>query len=182
MKRIGIVALQGGFAAHESPLAALGHRPFFVKGPRDLEHADGLVLPGGESSVHLKMMARFGLESALSLYARTGKPILATCAGIILAARRVVSPEQRSFDFLDIDVTRNAFGRQCDSFEAMADDGVLPLVFIRAPRITRVGAARVFATWRGEPVLVRQGNVIGATFHPELTPDRTTAELAFGRG
>jgi 5'-phosphate synthase pdxT subunit len=179
--RVGVLALQGGFAAHEQALARLGHDAFPVRDAVDLERADGLVLPGGESSAQLTLIARFSLEEPLTRFARASKPVLATCAGLILAARGVSSPAQRSFDWLDVDVVRNAYGRQRDSFESTDDDGALPLVFIRAPRIARVGSGvEVLATLRGEPIWVRQRNVFGATFHPELTLDSTVHRLAFG--
>jgi 5'-phosphate synthase pdxT subunit len=181
MKRIGILALQGGFAAHEEPLRKLGHVPCLVREAGDLRSVDGLVLPGGESSVHLALIERFGLRAALLDFARAGKPILATCAGLILAAHGVTSPAQGSLDILDIDVVRNAYGRQRHSFEATDDGGTLPLVFIRAPRITRTGhGVDVLATFAGQPVLVREGNVLGGTFHPELTSETTVHRLAFG--
>ena len=107
--------------------------------------------------------------------------MLATCAGLILAAARVTSPGAPGFGWLDLTVARNAWGRQVDSFEATDDAGALPLVFIRAPRITAVApSVEVLATLEGEPVLVRQGRVVAATFHPELTPDRSVHALAFG--
>ena len=143
---------------------------------------EGLVLPGGESSAQLSLVDRFGLEGPLRAWLAGGKPVLATCAGLILAARGVASPAQRSLAVLDVDVVRNAYGRQLQSFQATADDGRLELVFIRAPRITRVGLfVEVLATLRGEPILVRQGNIVAAAFHPELTSDPFVHQLAFGR-
>jgi 5'-phosphate synthase pdxT subunit len=179
--RVGILALQGAYAAHERPLLALGHETTFVRTAADFDDIDGLVLPGGESSVHLALIERFGLEAAIVGLAKNGKPMLATCAGLILVAREVHSPEQHSLGLLDVAVARNAYGRQLDSFEAEADDTGLPLVFIRAPRITRHAAGvEVLATYRGEPVLVRQGEVVGAAFHPELTGDLRVHQMAFG--
>jgi 5'-phosphate synthase pdxT subunit len=152
-----------------------------------VERADGLVLPGGESSVQLLLIARFGLEGAIRAFAASGRPILATCAGAILIAARVTSPEQRSFALLDVDVVRNAYGRQRDSFESTSDGGAraslhaLPLMFIRAPRIVRTGpGVEILATLSGEPILVRQGNVTAATFHPELTADDRVHRDVFG--
>jgi 5'-phosphate synthase pdxT subunit len=179
--RVGVLALQGAYAAHARPLRELGHEFFEIRAPVDLDVADGLVLPGGESSVHLSLIDRFGLETPLLAFARSGRPILGVCAGLILAARRVTSPSQRSLDLIDISVERNAYGRQLDSFEATSDDGALPLVFIRAPRITDVGpGVEVLATLRGEPVLVRHAHVTVATFHPELTPDLRVHRAVFG--
>jgi len=180
VKRIGVLALQGAFAAHARPLRELGHAPFEVRSPADLDQADGLIFPGGESSVQLALLLRFGLETPLLAFARAGRPILAVCAGLILAAREVTSPVQRSLGLLDVRVVRNAYGRQRHSFEATSDDGTLPLIFIRAPRIVGVGDARVLATLQGEPVLVRQGHIFGAAFHPELTPGSAVHRAAFG--
>lgn len=188
MKRVAVLALQGGFAPHAAMLAKLGHDVFEARNRADIERADGLVLPGGESSVQLLLIERFGLEDAIRAVATSGRPILATCAGAILAAAKVSSPEQRSFGWVDIDVVRNAYGRQRDSFEATSDTdarggafAALPLVFIRAPRIARLGASvEVLATFSGEPILVRQANVTSATFHPELTADLRVHREVFG--
>ncbi len=170
MSTVGVLALQGGFALHRKPLEALGHSVVEVRTAEELQRVDGLVLPGGESTAMLRLIARGGLEGPLRSFAASGKPVLATCAGLILAAKKVIGPEQPSLGFLDVCVARNAWGRQLDSFEGTADGGGVPLVFIRAPRIVEWGSAvKVLATLEGEPVLVRQGNVTGATFHPELT-------------
>ena len=180
---IGVLALQGGFDAHARALRALGHEVRLVRTAEDLKGCAGLVLPGGESTVHLKLLAREGLEGPISDLVRSGKPVLATCAGLILAAARVVDPEQPSLGWLDVTVRRNAWGRQLASFEATDDSGKIPVVAIRAPRIEAVGPrARVLATLKGEPILVRQDNVTGATFHPELTGDLGVHESVFGRG
>src|SRR6185295_180759 len=109
MSRIGVLALQGAFAAHARPLRELGHVPFWIRTAEDFDRADGLVLPGGESSVHLALLARFGLEAPLLAFARAGRPILAVCAGLILAAREVSSPAQPSLGLLDVCVARNAY-------------------------------------------------------------------------
>ena len=179
--RVGVLALQGGFAAHARVLGELGHEVVEVRAAEDLSGLDGLVLPGGESTTMLKLLDRHALAEAIDAFVRGGRPILATCAGLILAAREVRSPPQRSFAWLDVTVARNAWGRQLESFEARSDDGVLPLVFIRAPRILAWGdGVEVVATVRGEPVLVRQGDRWGATFHPELTTDRRVHATIFG--
>jgi pyridoxal 5'-phosphate synthase pdxT subunit len=181
-RRIGVLALQGAFDAHARALERLGHETRRVRAPRDLEGLDGLVLPGGESTVQLRLLERFGLRDAVDAFVASGAPVLATCAGLILAAREVTNPAQPSFGWLDVSVARNAWGRQVESFEAVDDSGQLPLVLIRAPRITRVGeGVEVLATLRGEPVLVRQANVTGATFHPELT-ERLDVHRAALRG
>lgn len=178
---IGVLALQGAFAAHARALAALGHAVTLVRTARDLEGCAGLVLPGGESTAQLRLLAREGLDVPLAELVASGKPVLATCAGLILAAARVLDPEQRSFGFLDVTVRRNAWGRQVASFEARDDSGVIPVVAIRAPRIVEVGPrTRVLATLNGEPILVRRGNVTGATFHPELTSDLGVHASVFG--
>jgi 5'-phosphate synthase pdxT subunit len=178
--RIGVLALQGDFEAHARALAALGHRVALVKVPADLEGLEGIVLPGGESTTQLRLLASSGLGPPLACAIRAGLPVLATCAGLILLARRVVDPEQEGLDLLDVTVARNAWGRQLDSFEATSDRRRLPLVFIRAPRIRDRGAGvEVLDTLDGEPILVRQGNVVAATFHPELAGDPTVARLAF---
>ena len=169
MTTVGVLALQGGFAAHAAAIERAGMRPAEVRMARDLAGLDGLVLPGGESTVMLKMIGRVELGPALDAFVRSGAPVLATCAGLILAARRVTGPAQPSFGWLDVDVERNAWGRQLDSFEGTSDRGT-PLVFIRAPRITRVGSGvEIVETLSGEPVMVRDGSVWGATFHPELS-------------
>jgi 5'-phosphate synthase pdxT subunit len=189
MPRIGVMALQGGYGAHLSALRELGHHAVEVRSAADFRSLDGLVLPGGESTTQLKLIQRHCLKEALSQFVARGKPVLATCAGIILAAREVRQPSQMSFGWLDIVVDRNAWGRQIDSFEARADaqpppstfSKPLPLVFIRAPRIAEVGsAAQILSRYRNEPIFVQQKNVFGATFHPELTNDRRLHELIFG--
>jgi pyridoxal 5'-phosphate synthase pdxT subunit len=178
---VGILALQGGYAAHATALAELGHQAIDVRSAAALEQIDGLILPGGESSAQILLLDRHLLWAPLAAFLRSGKPILCTCAGLILAARHVTHPDQRSLGGIDLQVARNAWGRQVDSFEAVSDDGAHPLVFIRAPRITEVGrGVQVLATLRNEPVLVRQGKTLGATFHPELTSDRSIHKLTFG--
>jgi len=178
---VGVLAVQGGFAAHARALVELGHAVREVRGPRDLVDLAGLVLPGGESTTQLRLLGVLGLEEALVAFAASGRPILATCAGLILVALRVTSPEQRSLGLVDVTVARNAWGTQRDSFEGTDDAGRHPLVFIRAPRIVSVGpGVEVLATLAGEAVLVRQGNVTGATFHPELTADRRVHRDVFG--
>jgi len=175
----GVLALQGGFAAHRAALERLGWATRPVRAPADLEGADALVLPGGESTTQLLLLERLGLEAPLRAFVASSRPVLATCAGLILLARGVRNPPQRSLGLLDVDVVRNAYGRQLDSTVARSDAGDRELVFIRAPRIARVGPdVEVLATWRGDPVLVRQANVTAATFHPELTSDDVVHRLA----
>jgi 5'-phosphate synthase pdxT subunit len=178
MARVGVLALQGGFAPHLQALQEAGLEACEVRSKEELEGVEGMVLPGGESTAQKRLLERHGLWSALAAFGASGRPILATCAGLILAARQV-RPAQTSFGWLDVAVDRNAYGRQLDSFEDLADGGE-PLVFIRAPRILSVGeGVEVLVRWRGEPVLVRGGAVVGATFHPELTRDRRVHRLAF---
>jgi 5'-phosphate synthase pdxT subunit len=180
MKTVGVLALQGGFAAHVRALERAGLATREVRGAAALDALDGLVLPGGESTVMLDLVERERLAAPLDQFVRSGRPVLATCAGLILAARRVTGPEQQSFGWLDVDVARNAWGRQLDSFEARSDAG-RALVFIRAPRITRVGAeVEVVESLEGEPVMVRAGRVWGATFHPELIEDPSLHAAVFG--
>jgi 5'-phosphate synthase pdxT subunit len=178
--RIGVLALQGDFSAHARALEALGYEVRLARRPTDLDCVEGLVLPGGESTTQLRLLASSRLEAPIVRLIRDGAPVLATCAGLILLASTVTDPEQRSLGLIDVSVARNAWGRQLDSFEATSDRGGLPLVFIRAPRLRGVGpGVEVLDTFEGEPVLVRQRNVVGATFHPELTADPTVARLAF---
>jgi len=185
MVTVGVLAVQGDFAAHRRALARLGAASVAVRTPADFAGLDALVLPGGESTAMLHGIARDGLEAPLRAFLGAGRPVLGTCAGAILLARRVTNPPQRSFDALDIDVERNAYGTQIDSFQAPLD-AAAPLaglrgVFIRAPRIGRVGpAVEVLARHRGDPVLVRDGAVWAATFHPELGDDDRLLALWLG--
>lgn len=184
MARVGVLALQGGFAPHLAALFALGHQALPVRTAAELDSVEGLVLPGGESTTQLRLIERFGLEAAVrALFAR-GAPVLATCAGLILCAGEVTGPRQPGLGLLDVAVARNAWGRQVDSFEATVPEGEfagLPLVFIRAPRIVRVGqSARVLLRFGDEPVLLRQGGLWAATFHPELTCDLRIHRQVFG--
>jgi pyridoxal 5'-phosphate synthase pdxT subunit len=187
---IGVLALQGGFDAHAGALRDLGHEVRLVRSPGDLDGAEGLVLPGGESTVQWKLLESAELVEPVRRFVSSGRPILATCAGLILAARRVTaSPTASDADavapslgFLDVDVVRNAYGRQLDSFEGQDDARRYDLVFIRAPRITRIGSGvRVLATFSGEAILVQEGAIVAATFHPELTRSRSIHATAFGR-
>ncbi|HIA04410.1 MAG TPA: pyridoxal 5'-phosphate synthase glutaminase subunit PdxT [Myxococcales bacterium] len=179
--KVGVLALQGGYAAHVKTLEVLGHQCALIRTAAGLDEIDGLVLPGGESTTHLKLIKRWNLSDGLNDFVQSGKPILATCAGLILAARAVSDPEQYSFGWLDIQLTRNGWGRQLDSFEAVADDGVTPLMFIRAPRITQMGpAVEVLMRFRDEPIMVRQGSFVGATFHPELSANLSVHAALFG--
>jgi pyridoxal 5'-phosphate synthase pdxT subunit len=182
MKTIGVLALQGGFAAHAAALARAGYAERLVRHREDTRGLDGLVLPGGESTAQWSLLLEAGLDRVVCDLARAGLPMLATCAGLILVAREVVGPEQASLGLVDVSVRRNGWGRQIDSFDAELDGGGLSGVFIRAPRIERVGeGVEVMGTLRGEPVLVRSGSLLCATFHPELTADGRVYEAAFMR-
>ncbi|TNF23733.1 MAG: pyridoxal 5'-phosphate synthase glutaminase subunit PdxT [Deltaproteobacteria bacterium] len=183
-KTIGVLALQGGFEAHARILRGLGHAVREVRTAADLTAdggLDGLVFPGGESSTMLKLIGFSDLWAPIDAFVRSGRPVLATCAGMILAAKAVAGPEQASFGWLDVDVTRNGWGRQVHSFEATTDDGAVRLVFIRAPRLTRLGdGVEVLHTFDGEPIAVRQGALVAASFHPELADEPALHALAFG--
>jgi len=169
--RVGVLALQGAFEAQVEVLRRLNHDVVEVRSAEALEGIDGLVFPGGESTTQLKLMAWGEMLSALHGFVASGRPVLGTCAGLILAAREVLPGPQESLDWIDVTVQRNGYGRQLDSFEARSDGG-RTLMFIRAPRITRVGpGVEVLDTLDGEPVLVRQGKVVGTAFHPELSDD-----------
>lgn len=183
--KIAVLALQGDFAAHRRRLTEVGLSSFEARKPDELDGASGLVIPGGESTTLWKFFEGAPWEEAIRDFAASGRPILGTCAGAIVLAREVTNPVQRSLGLIDVTVERNAYGRQVDSFVGDVDapelGGTLPAVFIRAPRIRRVGSGvEVLATRESEPVLVAQENVIAATFHPELTTDPTVHELAFG--
>jgi len=179
--RIGVLAIQGDYAAHAEALAAQGAEPVEVRNPEELTGVDGLILPGGESTTMLKFLAKHHFFEALKEYCGH-HPVFGTCAGAILLAREVRNPEQLSLGVLDAVVERNAYGRQIDSAILTAPTelagGPLEMVFIRAPRIVEIGAkVQVLAQRDGFPVLVRQGNVMAATFHPELSSDRRVHRL-----
>lgn len=178
--KVGVVALQGAVRPHLEALADLGATGVEVRTPADLEGVEAVVIPGGESTTISKLLDSSGLRLPLAERLAGGLPALGTCAGMILLAEVVLDgrPDQASFGAVDIDVRRNAFGRQRESFEADLDvtglpGGPLHAVFIRAPVVERAGpGVEVLATFGGRPVLVRQGPVIVSSFHPELTDDR----------
>ena len=183
--RVGVLALQGDFALHAKALGKCGVEAVEVRKPSELDDVEGLIIPGGESTTLLKLMHAWNFTSAIETLHGAGKPIFGTCAGLIILAREVESPSQFSLGLIDVTVERNAYGRQRESFEASGvarlDAGPIPLemVFIRAPRIRRLGpSVQVLAEHRGEPVMARQGRVLVATFHPELT-DNTTVHRYF---
>lgn len=179
MVRIGILALQGAVAEHADALTRLGAQPVAVKRPEHLEDIDALVLPGGESTTMSMLLESSDLFDPLQKKLDDGLPVLGTCAGMILLASEVLDgrADQRSFSVIDIGVRRNAWGRQVDSFEAdlhieAFGDAAFSAVFIRAPRVERVGDdVEVLAAIHDEPVLCRSGAVVVASFHPELSGD-----------
>lgn len=179
--KIGVLALQGDFDAHRRRLEELGAEVVLVRKPEQLDEVDGLVIPGGESSTFLKLLGQKGFQKLRDFV--HSKPTFGTCAGAILLASHVENPQQSGLNAIDITIRRNAYGRQIDStiVEALTSLGEDPLemVFIRAPRIEKVGqGVQVLAKRDGDPVLVRKGNVMAATFHPELSDDaRVHAEF-----
>ncbi len=181
--KVGILALQGDVSEHAQALADLGADAVGVHTADDLAAIDGLILPGGESTTISKLLESSGLFEAVASRLADGMPAFGTCAGMILLASEVLDgrPDQRSFGVIDLSVRRNAFGRQVDSFEAEVDvEGVgsVPAVFIRAPYVERAGeGVDVLARVDGHPVLCRQGPVLAAAFHPELSGDLRLHEL-----
>ncbi len=180
--KIGVLALQGAFREHVEVLGSLDIPTVEVRQPEDLHGCDGLILPGGETTTQRKLAHSYGLWDPLAKLGRQGIPILATCAGLILLAKRIDGEPGSSLELLDVDVRRNAYGRQVFSFEtllavpgladASGPPGPFRAIFIRAPRIVRVGRdVSVLASHEREPVAVEQGNIIGLSFHPELSRD-----------
>lgn len=179
--RIGVLAIQGDYAAHAEALKEAGADPVEVRKPEELDGLDGLILPGGESTTVLRFLEKRGFFEALKDFG-SRKPVFGTCAGTILLAREVIHPEQISLGLLDARVERNAYGRQIDSTiltaETALPGGPLEMVFIRAPRLVETGDGVEVLAWREEfPVLVRQGKILAATFHPELSQDRRVHAL-----
>jgi 5'-phosphate synthase pdxT subunit len=186
-KRVGILALQGDFEAHGRMVEQAGAEAVYVRTASDLERIDGLIIPGGESTTMLKLIGEEKLTRPLADFAAR-KPVFGTCAGAILAAAEVSSPDQFSFGWMDIGVERNAYGRQIVSrvttaeprgdFSSRTEPGSIEAVFIRAPIIRRVGPnVKVLASYSGDPVLVEEGRHMAATFHPELTSDTRVHQL-----
>ncbi len=178
---VGVLALQGAFETHARRLAELGADASLVRKPGQLATLDALVIPGGESTTFLKHLERAGFYDALNQFVHS-KPVFGTCAGCILLAREVTNPQQPSLGALDIAVERNAYGRQNDSTiltaETTLPGGPLEMVFIRAPRITRISDnIEVLAKRDDSPVLIRQGRILASTFHPELGDDPRVHQL-----
>lgn len=179
--RIGVLAVQGDYEAHRKALEELGVEVTLVRSPADLAGLEGLILPGGESGAHIRILRENGLYDALRTFHSGGGALYGTCAGLILLARNVTGPAQESLGLIDVDVLRNGYGRQIDSFEAdtavTRPEGLggkpLRMVFIRAPRITRLGpGVEVLLRHGDEPVAAREGRVLVTSFHPEMTDDR----------
>lgn len=185
MHKVGVLSLQGASRRHADALAALGAHPVEVRVPEDLSAVEGLVLPGGESTTMSRLLSLAGLFEPIAERLEAGMPALGTCAGLILLAREILGgrPDQRSWGVLDVAVRRNAFGRQVDSFETELDvqglgGGRFPAVFIRAPVVERVGdGVEVLAAVDQKPVLCRQGAILAAAFHPELSDDLRLHQL-----
>jgi 5'-phosphate synthase pdxT subunit len=174
--RIGVLAIQGGYDAHARMLEELDAEPILIRKPGELATVEALIIPGGESTTFLKFLERDGFLETLRSFTKA-KPTFGTCAGCILLAKEVLNPAQAALGVLDVTVERNAYGRQNDSMIQQAPTvlpgGPLEMVYIRAPRITRLGAGVASLAERdGSPVLVRKGNLLAATFHPELSEDR----------
>ncbi|HWG51244.1 MAG TPA: pyridoxal 5'-phosphate synthase glutaminase subunit PdxT [Candidatus Acidoferrales bacterium] len=172
---LGVLAIQGDYEAHKARLQELGANVTLVRKPEQLDAIDAIVIPGGESSTFLNFLAERGFLEKLKEFVRS-KPTFGTCAGAILLAKEVENPPQPSLGALDIRIRRNAYGRQIDSsireVTTQLSGGPLELVFIRAPKIVEAGkGVEVLAREGGDPVLVRQGKIMAATFHPELSPD-----------
>ncbi len=186
---VGVLALQGDFEAHGAALARLGIDSRPVRTAEEVRASAGLVLPGGESTTMWKLMEGTGIAEAIVAVARRGDPLFVTCAGAILSARRITSPDRDGLGLLDATAVRNAYGRQLDSAVVTLTDldrsvlGGEPLeaVFIRAPKLADLGpGVEVLARRNGDPVLVRDGNLVAATFHPELAADARVYDLVFG--
>ncbi|MDP6014548.1 MAG: pyridoxal 5'-phosphate synthase glutaminase subunit PdxT [Candidatus Latescibacteria bacterium] len=183
---IGTLAMQGDFAAHAATMEGLGVEVRPIRKVSQLAELDGLVIPGGESTTLIKLLDAFDFWDPLQVWIDAGHPVLGTCAGAILLAREVLNPSQKSFGLIDITVERNSYGRQADSFEGSGtfrldgdqDENEIEMVFIRAPRITRVGdGVETLGVCRGDTVVARQGNVMVCTFHPELSAGSAVHEL-----
>lgn len=177
-EKIGILAIQGDYEAHARMLDRLGVKWTYVRRPEDIDGIAGLILPGGESTTHVKVMREEGLWDAVEQFASRGGAMFGTCAGAILLAREVHNPAQASLGLLDVTILRNGYGRQLASDvhegETTLSDHPIEMVFIRAPIIKSIGeGVKVLARDAAHPVLVQQGRILAATFHPELTNDLT---------
>jgi 5'-phosphate synthase pdxT subunit len=179
--KIGIVAIQGDYEAHAKMLDRIGVGHRFVRTPEELKGLNGIILPGGESTTHLKVMTEEGLFEPLKTFGAKGGAVYGTCAGAILLAREVHRPSQASLGLLDASVVRNGYGRQLASdvhlVQTTLREQPIEMVFIRAPILESIGAeVEVLAEFEGHPILVREKNILASTFHPELTNDTTIHE------
>jgi pyridoxal 5'-phosphate synthase pdxT subunit len=186
-RMVGILAVQGDFAMHARMLDRIGVPWKLVKHAEDLAEVDALILPGGETTTMLKFLNERKIGEAIKYFAKENKPVFGTCAGAILMAKEVLNPEQERLGLIDISIERNAYGRQVDSSVQQGEcpelsDHPVEMVFIRAPIIRRVGeGVKVLGRAEGLPVLVEQGNLLAATFHPELTRDATVHQYFLGK-
>ncbi|NUM79534.1 pyridoxal 5'-phosphate synthase glutaminase subunit PdxT [bacterium] len=176
MKKIGVLALQGDFEAHQKMLAKLSVESVQIRTSGQLDSVDGLIIPGGESTTLIKLMRAFDLIEPIREFHKKGKPIFGTCAGSILAAKNIRNSEQFRFGLIDITVERNGYGRQVNSFECDVATSLGPelmhAVFIRAPKIIQTGSSvEILAAYEDAPIAARENQVLVATFHPELTDD-----------
>ncbi len=176
MTTVGVLALQGAVREHIQAIESIGAKAVAVKHKGEFQNLDGLVLPGGESTTMRKLIDRYGLMPTLRLFADSGKPMFGTCAGLILLANKLVDYDQAHIGVMDVEVERNSFGRQVDSFEVLLNikdiGNNFPAVFIRAPHIVKAGeGVKVLAEYDGRIVLARDGQFLGCSFHPELTED-----------
>ena len=181
MKRVGVLALQGAVREHIRSIEACGAEAISVKWPKDLDGLDALILPGGESTTMRRLIDRYGLMEPLREFAKSGKPMFGTCAGLILLAGEVVGYSEPHLGVMDVVVERNSFGRQVDSFEAALTvkgiEGTFDAVFIRAPHIVSAGQdMEVLCEHGGRIVMARSGPFLGCSFHPELTDDHRITE------
>lgn len=174
---IGILAMQGDFAEHQQILKRCGTDSLLIRKPSELDQVDGLIIPGGESTTIGKLMVQYGLDQAIIDKANEGMPVWGTCAGMIVLAKKIKESDQFSLRLMDIEVQRNAFGRQVDSFETelaipVLGDRKFPAVFIRAPYIESVGpGVDILARYNDLIVMAKQKNILVTAFHPELTDD-----------
>lgn len=175
---IGVLTLQGGFGKHIQVLEKLGINAVKIREAGELDSIDGLIMPGGESTTIIRLLKNFGIFDKLKKKIADGLPVFGTCAGMILLSEGIDShPEQETLGLMDYRVSRNDYGRQIDSFDALLNISELgadpvPAVFIRAPRITEYGpSVKILSEYNGSPVLVRNGNKLASSFHPELTED-----------
>lgn len=183
---VGVLALQGAYAKHIARLQAMGYQVKEVRRPEDLSGCDGLIIPGGESSTMMRQIEFIHFAKSLNEYSQS-KPIFGTCAGLILMSKKIVSDPMIPFGWMDIEVERNAYGRQAESFTQEVEVHLekkrkrVPAVFIRAPRIKKTGPhVEILSKVEEEPILVREGFMLGATFHPELSGDTSIHEFFVG--